>query len=237
MGYYVMAQDGSTFAAFDLLEAETHGDTCIVTTHPVEAGSNVADHVILEASTLSLVLGVTNTPHDKDPDQSRGGPQQISLDTPGYDAQGNAITFPLPGSLFGIVPGAPGRATPGRMNIEVFGQSVEFDRIAETEQKLTDMREARALIQVVTLSRTYIDMIMVRSELQRTRIGDARFSIDLVGIRFVQTGTVAAPVPIEPKGKPLAKKGQQATSTPGDLSSLLNNSLILKGAEALGFQL
>lgn len=47
---------------FDIYENETHASTAKVTTHPVERGARITDHVVQESDTLTLVARVSNTP-------------------------------------------------------------------------------------------------------------------------------------------------------------------------------
>jgi hypothetical protein len=49
-------------ASFDAVVTETHTRSASVTTHPVEQGADVADHVNTNPVTLSLEAIVTNTP-------------------------------------------------------------------------------------------------------------------------------------------------------------------------------
>lgn len=228
MGYYIYAQEaqGGTnfenFVAFDLLEGETHGDSSVVTMHNVEEGSPITDHVRPDPSTLSLVLGVTNTPLDVDPDLGRGAPELLTLYTPKHKPAFDGS----PGALFREAAGVFGGEQPDTTNIEVFGFTPAFDRIEETENKLIYIRDARLLVTVVTLSREYTDMVIVRFELTRTKPGSASFAIDLQQIRFVRTASVQAPQPKEPRGAPNSKKGQQSPKSPSDAAQLQKSDLL-----------
>ncbi len=58
----VLAADVLDDVEFDVSEQEVHRSTAKVTDHPVEEGSNIADHIVLESDTLDLIARVTNTP-------------------------------------------------------------------------------------------------------------------------------------------------------------------------------
>ena len=221
MAHYILAQDGSNYAAFDQLVADTHSDSAVVTLHNVEEGSPVTDHVRPDPALLTLVLKVTQTPIRPDPDQGRGGPTTVELYTPAWKPP---FDF-SPGAVFREAAGLISGPQPESVTIEVFGFPQPFDRIAETEQKLLDMRAAGSLCQVVTLSRTYSDMVITRVGLERQKLGEGTFTVDLQNIRYVKTAAVAAPVPLEPRGAPKQNKGQQAPKTPQDGAQLQKSDL------------
>ncbi len=220
MAYYVMAQDGGTFAAFDSIISETHSETCMVTAHNVETGAPITDHVKPDPSLLSLVLVVTNTPIESDPDQGRGGPTVVDLYTPTYAPPFDGT----PGALFREAAGFLSGPRPQTTKVEVFAQPSPIDRIAETEAALIVLKATGRQCQVVTLSRVYQDMVIVRWELARTGPGSAQFSLDLQQIRTVSTATTAAPQPVEPKGAPKRNMGAQTPKTPQDNETLLSKT-------------
>lgn len=206
MAFYIYTLDSTAIAAFDLLESETHMETCLATEHNVEEGSPITDHVIVEPSMLSLVLQVTNTPTGTDPDRGRGRIGPVELFTPTHQAPFDGT----PGALFRAASASPSGIGAQSTFVNVLQFIPSFDRIAETEQVMLDIKNAAKLCSVTGLSRSYDDMIVERCEVSRQRPGVASFSIDLKQIRFVRTASVQAPEPIEPRGTPMAKKGQQA---------------------------
>ena len=222
MAYYVFATDGSGIAAFDLLESETHTETCSATENNVEDGSPVTDHVVVESSQLSLSLGVTNTPMGTDPDKGRGRVSPVELFTPTFQAPFDGT----PGSLFRAAGSANSGPKPQSKWVSTLQFIPSFDRISETEQLLLDIKNSAKLCTVITLSRTYDDMVIEKCELRREKPGMAMFALDLRQIRFVKTASVQAPKPLEPRGTPSANKGQQAaspsTSSSDHKSDLLN---------------
>jgi hypothetical protein len=223
MAFYVYTADSTAIAAFDLLESETHMETCVATEHNVEEGSPVTDHVIIESSVLSLVLGVTNTPTSSDPDRGRGRVSPVELYTPTHQPPFDGT----PGALFRAASASPSGIGPQSTFVNVLQFVPSFDRIAETEQVMLDIKNGAKLCSVTGLSRQYDDMIVERLEVARTKPGIASFSIDLKQIRFVRTASVQAPEPLEPRGTPISKKGQQAPKETPEGSSTTRKSDLL----------
>jgi hypothetical protein len=60
--YLLPDTDQSLIVLFDQTVSEGHEATAEVTEHPVEKGSNVADHVRQNPQNLTLEMFVTNTP-------------------------------------------------------------------------------------------------------------------------------------------------------------------------------
>ncbi len=227
MSFYIAAQDGSSIiVAFDICENEEHVETSIVTAHPVESGIDVVDHIRNDPSTLSMVFGVTQTPIEADPDQGRGGPITLDIQTPQFSPP---FDF-TPGAIWREAAGLLSSPQPAVTSVEVFGFSEPFDRIREVEQKLLELRESRALCRVVTLSRDYEDLAIARWSMRRESPGWASFAIDFQQVRVVSTASVAAPQPQEPRGEPKVSKGQQTPTSPFDVLKIrdqMNNSILL----------
>lgn len=224
MAFYIYATDGSGIAAFDLLASETHTDTCKATEHNVEDGSPVTDHVVIESSALSLSLGVTQTPTGTDPDQGRGRVATLELFTPTYSPPFDGT----PGSLFrAAAGGGAGGAQSASTFVDVLQFAPGFDRIAETEQKLLDIKNSAKLCTIITATRTYDDVVLESVVLTREKPGIGMFAIDAKQIRFVKTASVQAPKPLEPRGKPMVKAGQQApAATPEEDASKRKSVLV-----------
>lgn len=227
MSFYIFAVDGSGIAVFDLLSSETHGETCSVTEHNVEEGSPIADHVVVNSSTLSLSLGVTNTPMGPDPARGRGGPLPLVLDTPSFrppfDGSPGSIFRAIGGGIEGAIYGqAPDVTTTSSLQF-----APDFDRIAEVEQTMLDLKNGGKLVSVITSTRTYDDLVIERCEMTREKPGLAMFTVELKQIRFVATASVQAPKPLEPRGQPVAKKGQQTPGPPTEEPAGLKRSTLL----------
>lgn len=198
MGAYLIRADGVTEIEFDAVESETHPDVSVVTAHPIELGADVVDHVRSEPSVVSLQVIVSNSPM-----RGTGQLRTITFEPP-------QPQLPMDGT-----PGALWReakalfSSPPEVSATVYEQDGK-DRIEEYQQTLDQIRRGAELVAVVTMSRVYYDCVIVRSELSRTKFGHGSFAIDFRIITKVETRSVAAPQPVEPRGQGKQSKGSQA---------------------------
>lgn len=231
MAAYILPDtDTSLIVVFDLTVSEGHEATSEVTEHPVEQGSNIADHVRQNPQGLSLEMYVTNTPIE---DIGRGSVDVLELDLPHYTPP----LLPTPGSLFAAAQNAITNAITGGpqpLKVQVLEFPQPFDRIKEIHDQLLDLWKAGGTMSVVTSVRTYDTMVLTKISLPRTEPGGATFSLDLKQIRTVTTATVAAPKPAEKRGAPGAAKGSQSTKPVGGKDAAKASSLLNKALEALG---
>jgi hypothetical protein len=230
MAFYIYAADGSGIAAFDLLESETHTEVCQATEHNVEDGSPVTDHVRIDSSQLSFSLGVTNTPIGTDPDKGRGRVAPIELFTPTFRPPFDGT----PGAIFRGLSSVGSAVAPQSTFVDVMQYVPSFDRIGETEQLLLDIKNGAKLCTVITATRTYDDVILERVELTKSKPGLGMFSIDIKQIRFVKTAAVQAPKPLEPRGAPAVKAGQQSAPTTPSGDAADRKSVLITLLQKLG---
>jgi hypothetical protein len=204
---FIIRADGETEIDFDGVESETHPDLATVTEHPVEVGVNIVDHVRLEPAVISLSVIVSNTP-------LRGGnTRAISYDLPKREPPFDGS----PGALFREAK-ALFASDPGPLVVQAKSFPA-VDRIALIQGVLDEIRLASELVAVVTMSRTYYDCVLTRSELQRSKFGSAIFGLDFRKVDIVATQNVAAPVPLEPRGAPKISKGSQAAKDAKDVDA------------------
>lgn len=219
-GAYLIRADGITEIDFDAVESETHPDVSIVTAHPIELGADVVDHVRSEPSVVSLQVLVSNSPM-----RGTGNLRTITFEPP-------QPQFPMDGT-----PGALYReakalfSSPAEVSATVYEQDGK-DRIEEYQQTLDQIRRSAELVAVVTMSRVYYDCVIVRSELQRTKFGHGSFALDFRIITKVETRSVAAPQPTEPRGQGKQSKGSQATAAAKEVDTKkLAKSFLVQGGE------
>ncbi len=77
-------------AVFDAVVTETHSRSAQVTSHPVEQGSDVADHVYIDPLRLTLEAVVTNTPLATPVTQARNSQGEVRRVD---NAKANALRF------------------------------------------------------------------------------------------------------------------------------------------------
>jgi hypothetical protein len=195
------------FVIFDACTAQTHEGTVEITEHPVEEGSDVADHARPAPERLSLEGFVSNTPMWSNPGVHEFGSfRKVDLEIPDQPdlnlSVGTAIVSAV-GSLFGS--GAPDSI-----------QALAFDefrnRAREVYEKLEDARVKTRRIRVETSLREYEDMTIERLAEPRTPDDGSGilFQLDLKRIRVVRSETVSAPEPAEARGAVTVSKGSKA---------------------------
>ncbi len=228
--YILPDTDQSLIVVFDQTQSEGHEATAEVTEHPVEQGSNIADHVRQNPIGLTLEMFVTNTPIE---DIGRGSIVSKELTIPRYSPPRQFT----PGSLFNIL-GAAIRDTiaggPQTFNAQVLEFPEPFDRVKEVHEQLLELWRAGASMSVVTSTRTYDEMVITSLSLPRTEPGGGTFTINFKQVRTVTTASVTAPAPAEKRGTPAVKKGSQATKPVNGQDSSKAKSLAFKALEALG---
>jgi hypothetical protein len=219
MGAYIQTSDGALF--FDLVETEQHERVFEATTHAVEEGASVTDHIrpgldtvtLSVISTMSPIVAGFLTKRGKTPlvGANRGQQTSTNLDVktfkPGF--------VPTPGGLFNAATSAIGSLISGGDPIykaDVLQFETGFNSPSETYAILRDIQDKRKPIVVVTPVWDYPDMILTRVNMKRSRdtgTGSA-FDLELKRIRTVQTKIVDAPKPTVPQASPKKPKGSKA---------------------------
>lgn len=228
MGAYLLPNDNSSLIVqFDLTLSEGHEATADVTEHPVETGSNVADHVRPNPRTLNLELYVTNTPVS---DLGRGSSEKQELDVPVWEPP---LEF-TPGSVYRKLRGLIPLGQPRTITIRALTFPEVFDRVKEIHTTLLALWEKGVDMSIVTSLGTYETMVLTSVGVPRTEMGGATFSLATKQIRTVTTATVSAPQPKEKRGAPNQAKGGQSTKPVGGKDATKTASMAVKALEALG---
>jgi hypothetical protein len=200
--------DGTPSLVFDAVLAEQHDATTVVTSHPVEKGEPIVDHVASEPLTYSVV-GLMSTLANA----RRGVPTDIGITLP-------EPPFSLIGGLASLV----GLATPRPSSVHVLAPASDTDPIQAMHDALEDIRSRGVECKVQTSTRVYESMVITKISMPRNHSGRAEISVDFRQIRKVSSLTVAAPKPRVVAGVPTASKGAQtpteATPAQGPPSSV-----------------
>lgn len=213
---YLLPDDASSLiVSFDQTRSEQHEATAEVTDHPVETGSNIADHVRPQPQTLTLEVFVTNTPINDA--GGRGTIATLPLPVPVYVRPPALWQTPIGllvdaiKSLFqDPVPVNP----PPPFTVQALIFPIPFDPVKETHATLLDLWSRGQTMSVVTSTQTYDLMVFTSVSLPRTQPGGAAFSLAMKQIRTVSSQSVTAPKPSVKRGTPNAAKGSQATTNP-----------------------
>ncbi len=221
---YIIPDNGAEID-FDITVSETHVNATEVTDHPVEKGVNVSDHAKPLPITLSLVVEVSNTP--RKPDDKYGGSFQTSqLSLP--SSPGSSSPFVLAeDAIAGALSG------PANTSIQTLSFPAPFDKINDTHVALAALERSGGTSDVVTSTANYTSMILTKVSYEKTEAGSGSFSLDFKQILVVSSSTVSAPAPAEPRGKPAAAKGSQATSGVDGSSASLAHKIKDGAANAL----
>jgi hypothetical protein len=222
--YYTLTLDASV--------RETHTGSNTVTDHPVELGSNIADHSRPDPDQLSMEARISNTPHFLPADHMGG----VTMED--HQVKGAQITasrevagVPLAGGVFGVVGSlvplpthALGQTGTGRFDTAVVsGFSGSFDRVQECYKELTRLRTEGVLCRVLTTLRAYNNMLITQLEPTRdAHTGNTlAFTITFKNVRFGTTKNEAVPkIPVEHKEKGAVTKHEHEEDE--DSTSLLN---------------
>jgi hypothetical protein len=220
---------------FDVIKAYSDNAQAIVTVHPVEVGSNPADHIRPEPRIITLTGFVTNTPIS--PVGGRGEVVQIDVADFGiptweapFDYTPGAV-FREAGALIGDAVGAIGDAIfgpPTPPTVQVLAFNEPFNRILEMETLLDKVRTLGILSTIVTAERQFPSMALTSIEQRKLSPYAADFDLVFQTLTTVSTLTVDAPKPAELRGAPGANAGQQPTAPVGTKDAVKAQSALFK---------
>lgn len=203
---------GQTFSiSIDATTREVHSMANEVTSHAVEIGANLSDHIRPEADVLTIDGVISNAPHYLPADHVGNAVavnQQITAELAATDSTG-VVTgasprlgrfVNLPGA--NLVPvGPPARASVGSrteartLSATVTAFSEEFDRVREIFEELASLRTLGTLLRVITSLNEYDNMAI--QSLEATRQGgqydNLTFSLTVKRVKFGETKEVAVP--------------------------------------------
>ena len=199
---------------------EKHTFESTVTDHPVETGTNIADHIRPEPIKLELEGRISNTPIVLLKDNSDGAQETEVAVKGAARTVGNTIGSPLP--VIGALTKNIELPFPGDQGI-VKGFSPDFDRVTNVLDQLLSIRLNGYLLTVTTTLKTYDNMaLLVFDATRNAESGNAlAFTMQLKEIRF--GATEEAPAPKLPTKK--ADKGSKTvkpTEEPTQSTVLLN---------------
>lgn len=203
------------FLTFDATIRETHTHTSTVTDHPVETGSNVADHIRPDPDSLTMDAHISNTPHFLPIDHMgsvttvekriKGAEYTVSDDT-GSVPLANAV-IGLGASILPVPTGLLGKAGTGRFEYgTVTAFSAEFDRVTACYKELLNLRATGTLVRVLTTLRSYDDMAITSIEITREAASGEALPLSLAfkNVRFgitLNEPVPKIPVAAKPKGE------------------------------------
>lgn len=239
---------------FDAVVGLSPEDLSVLTSHPVEHGSNVTDHVRDEPTHLSIEAVVSNTPRLEDPDAAQseldiqvlgvttGKQTTVALQIPSPPIQPDPAGLVTAGvnAIGAAITGGPkatvnerGEAKALSFQAQAVQQTSPRNRIRDVYDALLGAKEVRALVSVTTRDRDFFDMIITRVAAPRAAgEGATRFEVELEQLRVAESQTVSSPKPAEIRGAKAKNKGSQTTKESKNATQI--ESTLFQGGEALG---
>lgn len=205
---YLEFEDVAFF--FDIVTSEKATHTVSASTHPVEEGADVTDHVKPEPTNISIETFISNTPV-RDPNFLYDGQVAgLELSVPTKEK----TIYPTPGSLMNaamseLSSALSGGPEPWKALVTKYPRA--FNAPKDVLEQLLDWQERAILGKVIFPDRAYENMLITSVETSRTAetSGGLGITISFQSIRLVEAKLVDAPVPTEPRAKKKVNKGKQ----------------------------
>lgn len=250
---------GFTALTFDAIMNESWDHSNLITTHPVEVGADITDHVRPQLDSCTLDVFVSNEPLEANAFETPTI-QSVSISTPGSPSphkQSRTLDVKSWGSLTGpfVIPGltallmgpqdTPLTLTTGVDPVPAITTSTNVlrwsgtDFVAKTHALLVQLRDTSTIISVI--GSKHADLSMVIETLTPTRDADdgtgGSFTVTFRRVDFVSTETVIAPDPTVVRGKVAVQKGQQnPTDAPNAQTAVSWAKLLQRLVNATGGQ-
>lgn len=208
--YYDNIAGQTEYIEFDALTDEAHNRSATATSHPVEDGSNVSDHIRAEQHTIAFRAVVTNKPSrniSKDSTVSGSFGSVTLAARTAAQRLGSLIVFPGP-----VVQRAEiTTSADTTISAVLFTFSSPFNRVESIHEKLISLLNSGTLMHIDTTLEQLDDMALIGIEVGRDagrgNVLDARLTF--THIRKVSTSTVVVPESVR-----AGNRGGQATTDP-----------------------
>ncbi len=236
---------GLIIVQFDVVTTDSWESLLQITEHPIEAGSDVADHAAPQSKRVTIEGYVSNKPLYTNPGVSdKMRYQRVELAIP--EKSGGASIF-TPGGLNQAATGAIskgvnkllGRSQAKSANVlKASGDMPQRDR--EIYRTLIEAQENRSLVKVYAHIGELESMMIERVNVPRTPAdgNGSSFQVDLKQVTIASSETVEAPIPDEVRALAnvdLGSKGPIKDESPKKEDELKNlESTFHAGGSALG---
>lgn len=200
----------------DVVTNHSDDRTAEVTTHPIEKGANINDHIIQQPDTLSLEIAQTQSPFIT-PIQDGAAfsaPNGFSAQNVKLNVQPNAFKpggllflTRLAGSAIAAVGSALGLTSPDAPpSVTVITADGPTDRIGDLHDALIKVKSEGRFCTVTFRGRIYPNYIVTKVgwKTQKNEVGLGRFTLELQSIHVVTTDTADLPNPASLRLKPVA---------------------------------
>jgi len=206
----------------DVIPSHTDDRTAEVTSHPIEKGANINDHIIQQPDKLTLEIAQTQTPFvtPARADIAFSKPSGFSTKNVKLEVQPNVFK---PGGLLYLTRGAGAllgsltnalglTTTPPSPSVNVIATDGPKDRIGDLHDALIKVKTEGLFCTVTFRGRIYPDYICTKVgwRTQKGEAGLGRFTLEMQSISVVETATADLPNPASLRLKPVAVQAKPA---------------------------
>lgn len=220
---------------FDTSDEENPETNLTPTEHPLEDGSSINDHLIKGQTRIRLRATISNTPTRVPETQFRDATGEVSSTETGESFR-NVLTEGAKGGG-----GSPTEARyeeiRERLQASVLQFTGDFDRVVDVYLELVGLQEQKQLFTLVTSLRSWDNCALILLSAPRTAetANAVEFSMELRVFEFVESQTVEAPQPQQPRGtRQEAAGSQNAEEVDDDSPEGQNVSLAVQGLQQVG---
>lgn len=209
---------------FDAVRTVEHHQNATVTKHPVQKGSDIADHVQVALPQVSMTGYISIAPltvdamvvRPKDIPIGSGSYQPVELPPPPVGARGGVALGAASAFQGGLIQAAVNalRSAASSNSVESLITENAGDRAATVATTLLRLQSERTLVRLVDELNVYEDMILTAVIGTRSaQIYGAAFQLEFERVKLVSAVELAGnPVPAEPR----AQVVKTTASTPKD---------------------
>lgn len=196
----------------DALESESFGATAEMTSHPVEEGADVTDHVIIKPKTLSIKGKVTMTPFSLASSIAGASTSVAAGIGAGLGGALGNVTKSIGGVAGSAAGGLAGKSLAG-----LLGQ--DGDRVLEdVVNAFIAIRDSKKLVSIQTGLQLYTDYILESFRCDRDKSTGGSINVTLEFKELItaasETALVNVPIPKEKKALATQNKGRKTPETP-----------------------
>lgn len=230
---------GSTASiVLDATVSEDYSAPIEITTHPVEEGSDISDHVILRPQKLKIEGKITETPFDIG-SQAAGVVSSVAA----------SIGQSLGGALGGVLATAGAAKTlagvlkpksaAGTLNADgTFSAKdvpAESTRLRDAVTEFKNIRDAKVPVTIVTGLQQYTNYLLAGFEVKRGTDtgGSINVSLEFQELQIASSTTVKVEVPKNKNGLPTANQGKKKAN-PLEGEKAKKSSFLLQGIKGIG---
>lgn len=233
--FLVWEDDNGDLHAVDVDMVKSHEDdrTATVTSHPVEKGSPIGDHVIHDPDKLTVEIAQTQSPFPSPalPDAVWSKPAGFSNQTTTLDVRPSLFQ---PGGLLavsqavgGVLASILGTAVESLpVKVTTWQAETPVDRVGALHDQLVAIKTGARFCTVTFKGRVYPQFICTRVnwKTQPGEVGLGRFSLEFQSVRLVTNATTELPDPASLRLIPKEEQTNPPKRSSANVSGAVNNN-------------